>query len=355
MNHDLDASALLPAAVVSEPKEMLSVTEVDGVTKVRINFSSLAILQKCAREAQYSLIRGLKPQLESPALLFGSAIHKGLETYYCGERTERKIPHGYAEIMQMIGCGQWSPAWAESLLFRAARAFVEKAAPLAQLPDDNKRSLVTGVWMLRHYFQKYLTDEYVIMRDAHGPVVERKFSMDITAEDSAPIIAGKYVRIELFGTIDFVMHSEVTGQILPGDHKTASSLYDFYDKISPNFQYTGYVWAAREVLGYDTDMFLVNALQVKQPPKTNRGSEPDFARQITQRTQEDFDELKLAIIDVVSGFLRYREGGHFPMAASGSCTAFYGSCKFRDICSSPASLRENIIKAKFMENQYAAK
>lgn len=328
---------------------MLSVTDVGGVTRVRINFSSLAILQKCAREAQYSLIRGLKPQLENPALLFGSAIHKGLETYYCGERTERQIPLKYEETMQMIGCGQWDPAWSDSLLFRSARAFVEKAAPLAALPDDNKRSIFTGVWMLQHYFKKYLTDEYVIMRDEKGPVVERKFSMPI-AEIKIGLVTVR--TIELFGTIDFVMRSEVTGQILPGDHKTASSLWDFYDKISPNFQYTGYVWATREALGYDTDKFLVNALQVKQPPKTARGSEPDFARQVTQRTQEDFDELRSAIIEATDNFLRYRNSGFFPMSASGACTAFYGSCRFRDVCAAPASLRESIIAAKFKENSY---
>jgi len=339
----IDLSQAPSAVTAAEPKEMLSVREEDGITKVRINFSSLAILQKCAREAEYSLIRGLKPQLESPALTFGSAIHKGLETYYCGERTERVLPKKYRETMDAIGLGRWEPDWAEFLLFSAARAFVLKAEPLSALPDDNKRSILTGVWMLTHYFEKYLTDEYVIMQDAQGPVIERKFSLDLGDN------------ITLFGTMDFVMRSEVTGQILPGDHKTASSLYDFYDKVSPNFQYTGYVWAAKEVFGYDTDLFLVNALQVKAPPKTSRGSEPDFARQVTQRTEEDFRELKSAIFDSVSRFLEYRSRGSFPMAASGSCTAFYGSCKFRDICSSPASLRESIIKAKFTEGNYAAK
>lgn len=345
MTISLDSSSVLsvPAA---EPKEMLSVREEAGVTSVRINFSSLSLLQECARKAEYALLRGLKPSLESPALLFGSAIHKGLEVYYSGERTERRIPSEYREIMAMIGCGQWQPEWSESLLFRSARAFVEKAAPLSALPDDNKRSIHTGVWMLQHYFQKYLTDEYVIMRDEKGPVVERRVSM--------PVFADATLRIELFGTIDFVMRSEVTGQILPGDHKTASSLYDFYDKISPNFQYTGYLWACREVLGYDTDLFLVNALQVKQPPKTARGSEPDFARQITQRTQEDYDELRLAIVSAVRGFLAHKESGHFPMSATGACTARYGSCTYRDLCSAPASLRENIISAKFAQTGHQA-
>lgn len=325
---------------------MISVKEEGGVTYVRINFSSLSILQECARKSQYSLIRGLKPSLESPALLFGSAIHKGLEVYYSGERMERRLPPKYQETMQMIGCGRWEPDWAEFLLFRAANAFVQKASPLSALPDDNKRSILTGVWMLQHYFERYLTDEYVILRDAQGPVVERTVSM--------PIFSDAKIQIDLFGTIDFVMKSDVTGQILPGDHKTASSLYDFYDKISPNFQYTGYLWAAREVLGYDTDLFLVNALQVKQPPKTARGSAPDFARQITQRTQEDYDELKFAIIDSVGAFLRNRERDYFPMSASGACTARYGSCTYRDLCAAPAQLRENIISAKFTTTGHQA-
>ncbi len=340
MQTTLDASAVLSPST-AEPKEMLSVSEAGGVTSVRINFSSLSLLQQCARKAEYALIRGLKASLESPALLFGSAIHKGLEVYYSGERTERRIPSSYKEIMQEIGVGMWDPDWGTSLLYRAARAFVEKAQPLAALPDDNKRSIWTGVWMLQHYFERYLTDEYVIMRDSYGPVVERRVTM--------PLFASESLRIELFGTIDFVMKSEVSGQILPGDHKTASSLYDFYDKVSPNFQYTGYLMAARQVLGYDTDLFLVNALQVKQPPKTARGSPPDFARQITQRTQEDYDELKLSVIDVVSNFLRYRANHHFPMSASGACTASYGSCTYRDICAAPASLRENIISAKYAQ------
>ncbi len=342
---EFDASNVL-TATAAEPKEMLSVSEDSGVTSVRINFSSLSILQECARKAEYSLVRGLKASLESPALLFGSAIHKGLETYYSGERIERCIPPNYKTTMDAIGCGLWQPDWEEYLVFRAARAFVFKASPLTALPDDNKRSIVTGVWMLQHYFQKYLTDEYVIMRDNLGPVVERKVTM--------PIFSSANLNIDLFGTIDFVMKSEVTGQILPGDHKTASSLYDFYDKISPNFQYTGYLWACREVLGYDTDLFLVNALQVKQPPKTARGSEPDFARQITSRSEEDYNELRIAIIDAVTSFLRHRENGYFPMSASGACTARYGSCTYRDICSSPTQLRENIISAKFQQTGHIA-
>lgn len=345
MKTSLDLSGIV-ATSAAEPKEMLSVRSEGGVTHVRINFSSLSLIQECARKSEYSLVRGLKPRLEAPALLFGTAIHKGLEVYYSGERTERRIPSEYRETMAMIGCGQWKDEWSESLLFRAARAFFLKAEPLVALPDDNKRSPVTGVWMLTHYFERFLTDEYVILRDAQGPVVERRFSM--------PIYADTTLTIELFGTIDFVMKSDVSGQILPGDHKTASSLYDFYDKVSPNFQYTGYLWAAREVLGYDTDVFLVNALEVKAPPKTSRGSPPNFARQVTQRTDADYEELRQSTVSAVKQFLTNQGLRHFPQSATGACTARYGSCDFREVCSAPAQLRETIISAKFAQTGHRA-
>ncbi len=340
MNIALNTDAVM-AVAPSAPKEMLGVTTEGGVTSVRINFSSLSLLQQCSRKAEYSLVRGLKPSLESAALLFGTAIHKGLEVYYSGERTERLLPPDYRNIMNMIGCGIWEPSWEDSLLFRAAHAFVLKASPLSALADDNKRSITTGVWMLTHYFEKYLTDEYVIMRDEDGPVVERKFTMRLHEEPG--------LTVDLFGTIDFVMRSEVSGQILPGDHKTASSLYGFYDKIKPNFQYVGYNWACREVLGYDTDHFMVNALEVKLPPKTTRGTPPSFARQITDCSEEDRNEFKLSVLDTVRNFLRHQREGHFPMSATGACTANYGTCDFRDICASPKQLRENIIAAKFLQ------
>lgn len=338
MNTALDTSALLPAAA-APPKEMLSWTiGEDGRWHFRINFSSLSVMQECQRKTEYLLIRKLRPNLDSPALLFGSAIHKGLETFYRGKRTQRVIPSEYREIMQQIACGRWESAWSESLLFCAAYDFVTKAEPLKALPDDNKRSIFTGVWMLQHYMERYLTDEYVVYEDDKGPIVERGFTFRL-GEEAGMII-------DVFGTIDFVMKNEVTGQILPGDHKTASSLYDFYDMCKPNHQYTIYTQAANKVFGLECDSFLINALQVKAPPKTSKGSPPDFARQITTRTADDFEETKDAITLACLTFRANHIANTWPLSAPGPCSK-YGGCSFREVCAAPKELRENIIQARF--------
>jgi hypothetical protein len=337
---DADSSEM---KIPVQPKEMLSWSVApDGRQHFRINFSSLSLMQECQRKTEYSLVRKLRSNLESPATLFGTAIHKALEVYYSGQRSERILPPDYRATMDMIGVGQWQPEWSESLVFRAAAAFVEKASALRALPDTDKHSVHCGVWLLRYYFERYVDDEYTIVRDANGPMVERKFSMTLFADEK--------IQIEMFGTIDAVMKSELTGAILITDHKTTSSLYDFYDAISPNHQYTCYLLAGREVFGFDTDSFLVNAIQKKTIPKTARGSGPDFARQVTNRTEDDFQELKDAIMLNVSIFRANMESNTWPMTAPGPCSK-YGGCQFRQICASPKQLRENIITAQYRSHQ----
>lgn len=329
---------LLP--VVGAPKEMVSVSQLeDGRTKVRINFSSLSIMQECWRKTEYSLVRKLRANLESPATLFGSAIHKGLECFYLGDSSARMIPKNYRETMLMIGAGAWEPEWSSELLYASAKAFADKAQPLSRLPAGNKRSISTGVWMLTHYFEKYLQDPFVVMSDEKGPLVERSFSM--------PIHSDERLFIEGFGQIDVVLRNTKTGEVLPCDHKTTTMLGpSFYSRLNPNFQYTFYSWATNAVLGLQTESFLVNALQVKEPPKTNRGSPPDFARQVTTRTADDYEELRNALIYYVEQFLINSRLNYFPMHTPGPCSNYSG-CTFQDICGSPKQLRENIIKAKF--------
>lgn len=340
MNTALDTSALLPA-VAAPPKEMLSWTiGEDGRWHFRINFSSLSIIQECAKKSHFMLQRHLRSSLESPATLFGSAIHKALEVFYRGKRTERIIPASYKEIMSMIGAGRWEPDWEEHLVFRAAHAFVTKAAPLSGLPDDNKRSVHTGAWILSHYFTSYLTDEFVVLEDAQGPIVERAFTFTVRDDE--------LFKIDLFGTIDAVLKSDVTGVVLGVDHKTASSLYQFYDMINPNMQYSGYVWGINKALGIETESFMVNALEVKPMPKTSRGSPPNFARQITTRTKEHFDELLDALTLACMVFKANSIADTWPMSAPSSCMKYSG-CEFREVCGAPKQLRENIINARFKE------
>lgn len=333
--------AALPGA---KPKEMLSVERDGAQTLVRVNSSSHSLIQTCGRKSQYSLSQGWKPKAVQPPLEFGTAIHKAMEVFYSWQG-ERTFPIDFDQVAPLLADGR--PAPEPHFLYEALVAFVKAMAPLRILPDDDKRSIPSGIWVLSHYFRTYLNDIYRVHVDEHGPVVERSFRV--------PFYEGAKLKVELFGQIDFVLKNMVTGQILPGDHKTSSQMgSDFFNRCKPNHQYTGYLIGAHQALGISDEHFLINGIQSSSAPKMkNDGSPranpkgpPTFTRQITRRTPEDFKEYRDSLMDAVHNYLRWDETGTFPLGVVDAC-ASWGGCHFLEVCSAPNELRDNILSAKF--------
>ena len=339
MQVDVDVTPVIKKNPGDDDKEMLSVgvTE-DGRTLVRINSSSLSVLQECMRKSDYVLNRKLRSANQSPALVFGTAVHKALETFYIGKPEERIMPVNFRKNADLMAYTKTDLEY-ENLLYHSIQTFINAAQSLSFLPDDNKRSIATGVWILTHYLEKYLNDPFVVMYDDEGPMVERRVEFPLY-EDGKLVIRG-------FGFIDVILKNRTNNQILITDHKTTSMLGNqFYNRLRPNFQYTFYVWGARECFGIESDSFLVNALQVKARPKTARGTPPQFARQITRRDQQDFDELRKATVFYVKQYLDCTKGKQWPMSCPNPCS-MYGGCQYLDICSLPDGLKENVIRAKY--------
>lgn len=317
---------------------MLRVERDGNQSFVRINSSSLSILQTCPRKSQYLLKEKLKGKSGSPPLIFGNAIHKALEVFYKQPHSERTpIPRDFEEIAQTIAHGYEPPF--QHFLFDAVKAFVAAADPLRMLPDTDKRSLSSGIWTLCKYFGIYINDQYVTFQDEAGPVTERKFTTTIVDTPT--------LKIELFGTIDFILQNLATKELLPGDHKTSSQMgNDFLNRIKPNHQYTGYVVGVQRVLGLDTEKFLVNGIQVKPKPLTARGGPPHFTRQITTRTSEDIAEFIAVVQGAVENYLRWESANVWPLGNVDSC-AMWAGCQFLEVCSAPNALRQNILSAKY--------
>lgn len=336
---DLGEAAVI---VPRKPKEMISVSKVGDKTKVRINYSSMDVIQNCLRKAKFLLVDKWKPMDESVATVFGSAFHKALEVFYQGDPATRVLPK--LETLEMMAYGNVVAGEDKDLLLRSARAFIEAASPLSPLPETDKHSITNGVWILHRYFSVFIDDPYVALIDAQGPFVERVFSL-VIHEDSDLIV-------ELFGTIDVALRHVKTGEVLPGDHKTAGFLnfggQSYFDREKPNHQYTGYLMGAREVFGIDTDKFLVNVIEKKIRPKGPQAKGVSFPRQITQRNEDDFNEFREALVYEARRYVTALETHMWPMGPVGACTA-YGSCSYRQVCSVPKSMRETVLSAKFVK------
>lgn len=322
------------------PKEMMSVSREGGRNHFRINSSSVSIIQECMRKAQYSLVEKWRAENESPATLFGRAVHKALEVFYRGAPEERILPD--FKNLEQMAYGHPAPPTKHDLIYRAVSAFLKEAEPLSSLPEGDKRSLQNGVWILSEYFRAYADDPYIALVDERGPFVEREFTHRFY--EDAQIV------IDIFGTIDFAFRNIHTGEIIIGDHKTSSALTfgdsSYFDRDKPNHQYTMYALGARREFGLQTDSFMVNVVEVKAKPKTARAKGVSFPRQITKRTEEDFTELREVILDACFRYQVAAETNTWPMGSVNSCNQ-YGGCSFKQVCSSPKSVRETILKSKF--------
>jgi hypothetical protein len=322
-------------------KEMISVSEENGKTRVKINSSSLGVIQECMRKAQLNLNEGWRSAVESPATMFGRAVHKALEVFYCGEPEERILPK--YENLEMMAYGHKPPQTNNDLIYRSVAAFLEVAQPLAALPESDKRSNQNGVWILSEYFKAFADDPYVAYKDENGPFIERTFTYRFYEDDS--------LIIDIFGTVDFVFRHLVTGALIGGDHKTASFLNfggsSYFDREKPNHQYTMYCMGLNRVFGLAVEDFMINVVEVKAKPKTKAAKGVSFPRQITKRTEEDFTELNEVIMDSVLRYLHALKTSTYPMGGVDACNK-YGGCSYKEICASPHSLRETILKNKFI-------
>lgn len=329
------------ASKPGQQKKMLEVkTSTSGHTTIKINYSSLSLMQSCWRKTMLALERGLGPKVRSPALEFGTAIHSALEVFYTSPRDQRVLPPNYLKNLELMAYGNSVQNQEDFLIYRATKAFIDRAESLAYLSDTDKRSIPNGVWILGHYFKDFINDPYEVYRGPQGaPFVEKYVEHVLYSEPGLTIV--------LHGTIDVVLQHYSTKQLLVCDHKTSSQVgKDFYNRLKPNHQYTGYLWLAREGLGLDTNEFLVNCVEVKARPKTARGSAPNFPRQITRRTQEDFEDFRRSVVWYVKQYLECRQSGFWPIGSVDSC-AMWGGCGFLKVCSAPDSIKENILQAEY--------
>jgi len=331
--------------VAPDFKEMITITEENGKTVFSINFSSLDLINTCGRKSFYTLERGLKSKDVAAPLAFGSAIHKVMEVWYLSAKKDRILPSKPNEKAQLAANAGLTDDIAFLEKFKGtdndlfARMFWEygkSMRSLASLDDSDLRSVPSGIKILNNYFKKFKDDGFEVIQLPDGPMVEKHLR--------AVMYENSELKIIFHGTLDLGIINPQSNRPCILDHKTARSIgTDFFNRIKPNHQYTGYIWLARKVLGLDVTTFCVNALQTAKTVH-------NVARQFTERSEEDMQELEIAVIDACKRYLEWRKWGEWPQNSPQPCT-MYGGCTFRRVCEVPNALRENIIKSLFDEPQ----
>ncbi len=308
--------------------------------------TSLGYLKTCPRLYQYHMIEGWIPKEESIHLRFGQEYHQAIHDYEVG----RAEGFGFEDSMRMT---------IQRLLMRIKDW--DPDPTLKPFPYKNKDQLLH---LVVAYLDEFRDDPCKTLILENGkPAVELsfKFQLDwgptaasipvgavtgITVHDRDGVTEVDVNKAEpqpylLCGHLDRVVTFDDT--IFVVDHKTTTTaLTDFYfNQYSPNNQMTLYTFAGKVILDAVVSGVIVEGAQVliEKPMK--------FERRPTYRSDEVIDEWLDDLEYHLANAEAFAEANYWPM--NDTACGNYGGCRFREVCSRPATVRERFLKSDFIQ------
>ncbi len=301
--------------------------------------TSLGYLKTCPRLYQYHMIEGWIPKEESIHLRFGSEYHQAIYDYEISRSMGLSFEDAVRNTVQLLlaRIKDWDPD-------PTLRPFSHKnkdqllhlvVAYLDEFRDDPCKTLIleNGKPAVELSFKFQLdwgpSQTYLDYEDKSGG---SRATRKPVPNAQSYILCGHLDRVVTFADSIFVV-----------DHKTTSTTpTDFYfAQYSPNNQMTLYTFAGKVILDAVVSGVIVEAAQVtnEKPMK--------FKRRPTYRSDEVIDEWLDDLEYHLANAEAFAEANYWPM--NDTACGNYGGCRFREVCSRPAAVRERFLKSDFIQ------
>lgn len=281
-----------------------------------VDSTSLGALKECSYKYYLSVVQGWTSRHTSVHLTFGLLYHSTCERY----------DHARAEGLTH------EPALRRAIMWALRETWDSTLNRPWQSDDDNKNRatlLRTVIWYLDQFQNDPL--ETVILADGK-PAVELSFRFETTykTESGQPYL--------LCGHLDRVVNFQ--GHTYIADKKTSKSTINqsFFDKFSPDNQFTLYALASKIIYSAPVAGLIVDAAQVAVTFSR-------FQRGFVARSESVLDEWYTDLGWYLVQAQAYAKANYWPRNDK-SCNS-YGGCPFRPICSKPPESREEWLKAGF--------
>jgi hypothetical protein len=330
---DLSSVKLTPSIDKSATKRKLFHWNDDASLTLRLDWSSLSAFLDCNRKGKHLLVDA-KVGSKSVALIFGAAIHSGLEALY--------------RAQDLIG--------SDLLNQRIQRVIDEEFANSPVSLFDDYRTPDYAYEVIRKYQEHYKGEKLHPVEHNGMPLVEFGFAVPISKFELDPSVFRTFgeltnstehekfafstgspvkVTVEWTGVIDLV--SDVNGEVWLTDHKTTSIFSaDFTEGFENAPQPLGYLHAINQLLGVPAKGFMLNGLICRKETKTGKGIE--FTRRYFTYAPWQFEEFLHDITYHIEEFINNLYSGYFP-ARRAACLTKFGKCPYFDTCSLPPEQR----------------
>lgn len=335
MNISLDLSSVVTDQPVEPCREIIRpIPDSDDYLLVLDN-SSMEKFTTCPRASQYYSVYRREASGSSAALVFGGAVHVGLEQYYLGASQEKVISSALKFLQDKpIPVDDYrTPAALADLLI----AYIERC----DLPDYKLEVVDNGTKLIETAF------EVPLGRIEVGAKIKLP-----QWQSYRPI---RYIYLAWSGRMDIIGLAHE--QIRVVDHKT-SKIDDgnYLKSYLLATQTLGYVWASRQIWPeLDITSFCLNLIRFKQPTGSGpitlpgpRGGKPalEFSRHYYNYSRDRINEWRENVLAICSDFISNLVRGYFPQHPQW-CFGKYGQCQYHHVCSTDErNVRETILNSE---------
>jgi len=306
---------------VTTPDPRLSFSNSAPMLQVAWDSTSLGAFKLCPRYYQYSIVEGWVPRVESVHLTFGLHYHKALEVYDHTRADGATHDEALAQATRRVMVDTWD---------------ADKNRPwCSDHPNKNRETLVRSVvW----YLDQFADDPIETIILANGqPAVELSFRFEsgyVAATGEPFLLSGHLDRLGSFNDSLYVIDRKTTAQ-------TISS--DFFDKFSPDNQFTLYTLAGNIVYNTPVVGVICDGAQVAV-------SFSRFQRGIVTRTKAQLEEWHADLAYWLRQAELFAEAQHWPQNDK-ACNMF-GGCPYRAVCSRSPSVREKWLAASYVKRSW---
>lgn len=274
-----------------------------------VDHTSLSMFKECPQKYKLAIVDGYRLNTTAAPLVFGSAIHEGLEQF------ERALARGQDRTAALVHA------------IRAALVYKLPEGDTGRTRETLIRSLV---WYEAHYRNDFAVTHIL---PSGKPAVELSFRVELPftfAHSDAPVL--------YCGHIDKIVNYQ--DRLFAMEHKTTkSALSDHYWlRYTFSSQISGYNLACE--LSFNTEIggAIIDSLQVGV-------NFTRFGRRIAARTKVHQQEWLLDthywLEQLNSSFTTDRWPHNHE-----SCSKF-GGCQFRDVCFASPLVRESVLRTHY--------
>lgn len=286
--------------------------------------TSIKLAETCLYKYQLKMIFGWQPERKSAHLIFGGIYASALENYHKAIADGVDREQAVRDTVHEALIESW-----EHELDEAGEPIVGSGHPWES--DHNLKTrgnlIRSIVWYLDHFQDD--SCETVILSDGQAAV---EYSFKLEADDGI-ILSGHLDRLVNYAGHLYIQDQKSTGT-------TISSR--FFEQFNPDTQMSLYTFAGKSIFNLPVKGVMIDAVQVAVGFSR-------FERGFTFRAEDQLNEWYDGAMSTIERAQAATRAGYFPMNPS-SC-GNYGGCEFRNVCSKAPSVRQQFLKADFVQGK----